>query len=119
MWQPNFPKCAAFIIPILLCCSGPVRAADLVLTEAQAKEAAVARPLPEYPPMARQLSITGKVELQVLIGLEGKVEEVKILTGNPVLTKPCAKVVAEWKFRPFQQEGKPVKASAPLSFEFR
>ncbi len=119
MQQPKFWKYAALPIAMGLACVGPVRGQDLVLSEAQAKAAAVARPLPEYPAMARQLSITGKVELQVSIGLDGKVEEVKILTGNPVLTKPCAKTVAEWKFRPFQREGKSVRATAPLSFEFR
>lgn len=94
-------------------------AAELPVTEAQAKEAALVRPLPEYPAMARQLKITGKVELQVTISPEGKVEDVKILTGNPVLTKSCAKIVADWKFRPFLQEGKPSRAIAPLSFDFR
>ena len=93
--------------------------ADLRLTEAEAKEAATVKPLPDYPQTARQLKVTGKVELEVTISAEGKVDEVKIVSGNPVLTRPCAKVVNDWKFKPIRQEGKPARAVAPLTFEFK
>ena len=69
--------------------------------------------------MARQLRITGRVEVSITIEPDGKVADVKIVSGNPVLTKPCARVVSEWRFRPILQEGKPALASAPLAFEFR
>jgi protein TonB len=98
---------------LILSAPGLVRA-DLRLTEAEAKEAASVKTLPEYPPMARQLKVTGKVELEVIITPEGKVEEVKIVSGNPVLTRPCAKVVSEWKFKPMR-----ARATAPLTFEFK
>src|SRR5689334_2078593 len=90
--------------------------ADLKLTEAQAKEAATVKPLPEYPQAARQLKVTGKVELEITISEEGTVGEVKIVSGNPMLTRPCAKVVADWKFKAPRQDGKPVRAVAPLTF---
>ncbi len=97
----------------------PAAMADMQVTEAAAKEAAVAKTPPEYPAMARQLKITGKVELEVTIATAGTVEDVRIVSGNPVLTKSCAKAVAEWKFRPFLEDGKPARAKAPLSFEFK
>ena len=92
---------------------------DLRVTEAEVKEAAVVKPLPEYPVVARQLKITGKVELEVRIDESGQAIDVKIVTGNSVLTRPCAKTVSGWKFKPFQKDGKPVQAVAPLTFEFR
>jgi TonB family protein len=103
---------------LLLGAPGLIRA-EVRLTEAEAKDSAVVKPLPEYPAAARQLKVTGKVELEVTISLEGKVEAVKIVAGNPILTRPCAKVVADWAFKPFRQEGKPARAVAPLTFEFR
>jgi TonB family protein len=109
---------AAVVAALLLLVPGVMRA-DLRLTEAEAKEAATAKPLPEYPQTARQLKVTGKVELEVTISAEGKVEDVKIITGNPVLTRPCAKVVNDWKFKPIRQDGKPARAVAPLTFEFK
>jgi protein TonB len=98
---------------LLLCAPGVVRA-DVRLTEAEAKANAMVKPLPEYPPAARQLKVTGKVELEVIISPEGKVEDVKVVSGNPALSRPCAKVVSDWKFKPMKS-----RATAPLTFEFR
>ena len=96
------------------------QAEELRVTDADAKRAAVKRPAPEFPPMARQLKITGKVDLEIVIAPDGTVEDVKILAGNPVLTKPCVTAVREWRFTPFRDEQKqPAKAIASLSFEFR
>ncbi|MCL5742828.1 MAG: energy transducer TonB [Acidobacteria bacterium] len=105
---------------ILLLAMGafPCRA-DIKLTEVQAKAAATQKPLPEYPAMARQLKVTGKVELEVVIAPNGSVEDVKIVSGNPILTRCCAKVVHGWSFTPVLENGKPARATAPLSFEFR
>jgi len=99
--------------------SGSVCRAQLRLTEAQAKAAAVVKALPEYPTAARQLKVTGRVELEIDIDPDGVVKDVRIVSGNPMLARPCVKVVADWKFKPFQQDGKAVAAVAPLSFEFR
>jgi TonB family protein len=89
------------------------------LTEAEAKEAALVKPLPQYPEVARQLKITGRVELEISIDETGHVSDVKVSSGNSVLTRPCAKIAAEWKFKPFIREGKPARAVAPLTFEFK
>lgn len=108
----------ASVLTLLLAATG-VCHAEMHLTEAQAKAAAVSKPLPEYPVVARQLKVTGKVELELEIDTDGSVKDVKIVSGNPVLTRPCAKVAGEWKFKPFLEDGKPARAVAPLSFDFR
>jgi len=108
--------CIAFLS---LFCSLPLVADDLRITEAEVKEAATVKPLPEYPMVARQLKITGKVELEVHIDEAGQTTDVKIVSGNAVLTRPCAKTVSGWKYKPFQKDGKPVAAVGPLTFEFR
>jgi TonB family protein len=69
--------------------------------------------------MARQLKIVGKVELEVVVDVDGHVADVKVIAGNPVLTKPCVKAVSEWKFQPFRSEGKPARAVTSMSFEFK
>ena len=97
----------------------PVCRADVRVAEADAKQAATSKPMPEYPATARQLKITGVVQVEVVIGADGGVEDVKISSGNPVLTKACAKAVHDWRFKPFLQDGKPTRAVAPLTFEFK
>jgi periplasmic protein TonB len=89
------------------------------ISRAEAMNAATTRPQPEYPPMARQLKIEGTVELEAVVSETGAVEDVIISSGNPVLTKPAAEAVKKWKFAPFIQDGKPVKALAPLTINFK
>jgi TonB family protein len=90
----------------------------LRVTEAEAKKAAIEKPSPEYPLVARQLKVVGKVNLEAVISATGHVAEVRILSGNPVLTKPSVEAVKHWRFKPFQSGGKPVDAIAPLTFDF-
>ncbi len=89
------------------------------VTRAEALNAVTSKSQPEYPAMARQLKIDGTVELDAIVTETGSVEEVNIVSGNPILTKPAADAVKKWKFAPFQQDGKPVRASAPITIVFK
>jgi TonB family protein len=111
-------KAAALLL--LAAAWGPnICRADIRVTEAEAKAAATAKPVPEYSATARQLKVVGKVQLEVVIGADGNVEDVKTVAGNPLLSRPCIKAVQDWKFPPFHEGGKPARATAPLTFEFR
>jgi protein TonB len=89
------------------------------LTRSEATSAIVSRTQPDYPPVARQLKLEGTVELEVVISEQGTVDDVRIVSGNPVLTKAAAQAVKKWKFTPVTDGGKPVKAVAPLSLTFK
>ncbi|MGA7235596.1 MAG: energy transducer TonB [Bryobacteraceae bacterium] len=89
------------------------------VTLAEANAAITSKTAPEYPQMGRQLKIEGKVELEAVIAENGTVEKVNIVSGNPVLTKPAVEAVKHWKFTPFADAGKPCKALAPLSINFK
>jgi protein TonB len=54
-----------------------------------------------------------------MVAENGTVEVVNIVSGNPVLTKPASEALKHWKFTPFQIEGKPAKAVAPVSITFK
>jgi periplasmic protein TonB len=88
------------------------------VTQVEALGAVVTKVSPEYPALAKQLKIAGAVELDVVIGENGSVETVTPISGNPVLTKPAAEALKKWKFKPFQQDGAPVKAQAALKINF-
>jgi protein TonB len=89
------------------------------VTKAEALSAATSKAPPDYPPVARQLKIEGVVELEALVSESGAVESVKIVSGNPVLTKPASEAIKKWKFTPFTADGKPTKALAPVSITFK
>lgn len=95
------------------CQGGPKK-----LTRSEALSSVVSRIPPEYPSIARQLRLEGVVELEVLVAESGAVEQVNIISGNPVLTKPAAEAAKKWKFAPSQEAGKAVKALAPISVTF-
>jgi protein TonB len=89
------------------------------LSKSEALSAIVSKTNPEYPPIARQLKLQGVVEVEALVAEDGSVETVNIVSGNPVLTRAAAAAVKKWKFTPLKEEGKPVKALAPLSLSFQ
>lgn len=91
---------------------------QLHIDEVQAKKAAIEKPAPAYPMMARQLKISGDVHVEAIVAEDGTVEEVRIPSGNPVLTKAASDAVKKWRFKPFEANGKPSRAIVSLSFEF-
>lgn len=107
------------VIPMMLCLLALPLAADVKVTHADAVKAAVKRTNPEYSPMAKQMRIQGEVEVEVKISESGDVADVKVVTGNPMLSAPVVKAMKEWKFSPFTEEGKPSAAVATLRFTFK
>lgn len=93
--------------------------AEVRVNQADALKSALKRPNPEYNPMARQMRIQGDVEVEVKIAESGEVADVKVLTGNPMLSAPVVKAIKEWKFSPFTEGGKPSPAVANLRFSFK
>jgi TonB family protein len=94
-------------------------AAELRVSHADAVKSAVRRPNPEYSPMARQMRIQGDVEVEVKIAESGEVADVKVVTGNPMLSNGVVKAIKDWKFTPFTEDGKPAAAVASLKFSFK
>ena len=86
--------------------------------EDEAKRSVTSKVNPEYPPMARQMKLGGRVQLDAFIDADGNVEKVQILTGNPLLTTAAASAVKRWKFSPFLSDGKATKAVAQFTFNF-
>ena len=89
------------------------------ITRAEALSAVATKVQPDYPPVARQLRIQGTVELQVLVAETGEVLKVDIVSGNPMFTGPSAQAVKCWKFRPFVENGKPIRVLAPVTVDFK
>jgi TonB family protein len=89
------------------------------LSQQEAVKAAVVKPEPEYPPVARQLRIQGRIELEISIDPAGSVDSVKVLAGNPALTGTASNTLKRWRFEPITAGGKPVRAVAVLSFAFK
>src|SRR5438093_13022668 len=76
------------------------------VSEEEAKKAVTSRVNPQYPAMARQMKLGGKVQVDAYIDSDGKVEKVQVITGNPLLSSATVTAVKRWTFSPFTSEGK-------------
>ncbi len=91
----------------------------LKVDEADAKGAAVSKVVPEYPQMAKQMRLAGRVEVEVVIDAEGNVEKTQVVSGNALLSSAASMALKKWKFTPFSSGGKPVRAVTTIGFDFK
>lgn len=75
---------------------------------------------PEYPVNARRLRVEGTVLLNVLVGIDGQVREVKVLEadGGKLLSPAAVEAVREWTFAPATHGGRAVECWHKLPIRF-
>ncbi len=88
------------------------------VSEAEFKKAAVTKVVPDYPPLAKQLRVAGRAEVDVYVAEDGSVEKAEPLSGNPLFTSAATNALKKWKFTPFKADGKAVKAVGKVAFDF-
>jgi periplasmic protein TonB len=89
------------------------------VTEKDLRTAATQKVEPEYPAVARQIRLTGEVELEIVVDQLGAVEKVSVVRGNTLLAGPSLQAIRKWKFKPFGAESEPSKAIGPIKFSFQ
>lgn len=73
---------------------------------------------PVYPPVARNIRLTGVVKLDLVIDETGQVSQVQNLSGPTMLQRAATDAVKKWKFKPFTRDGQATKATGFVSFNF-
>jgi TonB family protein len=118
-------------MPPLLTSASPVAAAPQS-TPAQAANAAATSPNggqvqqaqlifhkdPEYPPIAKTSGAQGEVILTATIGVDGKVKDVKVVSGQPLLRNAAVAAVKQWVYKPTLLNGKPVESESRIVLHF-
>jgi protein TonB len=118
MNNSKFTKAAGFLF-LAFFAAGSAMAQELHVSQSDAVKAAKDKVQPDYPAMAKQLHLEGAVQVQAHISESGAVDEVKPLTGNAVLMNAAVAALKKWKFTPFTADGKPTRAVADMSFNFK
>jgi TonB family protein len=72
------------------------------------------RVAPIYPDLAKRMSVTGKVKIEVVISPDGKVKATRVIGGHPLLVTPAVDAVKEWRFNAATEETTQV-----VVFEFK
>jgi len=73
---------------------------------------------PVYPPLAKQARISGVVELSAIIGKDGRVQDLKVVRGHPLLVQAALDAVKNWVYRPTLLNGEPVEVSTTIDVNF-
>jgi len=70
---------------------------------------------PTYPPLARQLHKSGRVELHAIIGTDGCVQSLQVVSGDPLFINSAKDAVLQWRYRPTYLNGQPVEVDTYIS----
>jgi periplasmic protein TonB len=73
---------------------------------------------PAYPPLAIQTRTQGRVVLQAVISREGRIENLQVISGHPLLVKAAIDAVRQWRYRPYVLNGEPVEVETQLTVNF-
>jgi TonB family C-terminal domain len=73
---------------------------------------------PAYPVLAQHMNVQGSVILQAIIGADGMVENLKVLSGPAILASAAQQAVREWRFKPIYQNGQAVESKAKITVNF-
>lgn len=75
-------------------------------------------PAPAYPPLARQAHVQGVVQLDAVIGTNGKVKSVQLVSGHPLLSGAAMQAVRGWQYQATVVDGAPVEVETTVSVNF-
>src|SRR5215469_15946901 len=74
---------------------------------------------PTYPPRARMARVDGAVKLRATVGTDGKVRDVRTISGNPLLVEAAVDAVSQWRYKPYELNHKPVEVQTDVVIIFR
>jgi periplasmic protein TonB len=74
---------------------------------------------PQYPPLAKSAHVSGDVELECVVGVDGHIHQVKVTSGNPLLVHAAVDAAWQWVYGPSKLNGVPIEIVTILKFSFK
>jgi TonB family protein len=74
---------------------------------------------PVYPLAAKRIHLQGEVVLQATIGKDGRIHDLTLKSGDPVLAQSAIGAVQQWRYRPYRLNGDPVEVETTVKIQFR
>jgi protein TonB len=78
----------------------------------------LSRTLPQYPAIARAAHIQGVVVLQATISKNGLIENLRVVSGPPMLRQAAIEAVQSWRYKPYLLNGDPVEVETTINVIF-
>jgi len=93
--------------------TGPVR-----VSSGTVAGLAISQPQPTYPAIARAAHVQGTVVLHAIISKQGTIQQLKVVSGPPMLTASAMDAVSRWKYKPYLLNGEPVEVETTINVNF-
>jgi TonB family protein len=68
---------------------------------------------PDFPALAKQMNVTGKVKIEATISADGRVTNTKLVGGSPLLVSSAVDALKRWRF-----EAAPKETIEIIEFDF-
>ena len=73
---------------------------------------------PVYPALARQARVAGTVRLTAIIGRDGAIRNLQVMSGHPLLTSAALEAVKQWRYQPTLLNDEPVEVITQIDVNF-
>jgi protein TonB len=93
--------------------TGPVRLPSSVVAARL-----IQKTLPSYPPIAKAAGVQGTVILQATISKVGTVENLRAVSGPPMLQQSALDAVRTWRYQPYELNGQPLEIETTVNVVF-
>jgi periplasmic protein TonB len=78
----------------------------------------IRRVQPVYPSLARSARVQGSVVLSALISKAGTMENLRVLSGHPMLVAAAIEAVRQWRYRPYILNAEPIEVETQITVSF-
>ncbi len=96
----------------------PSRTLPAATNAAEREPIEAARPSATYPLLAQHMNVQGSVVLQAVIGADGIIQNLHVVSGPAILSAAAQQAVREWHFKPVVQNGQAVETKAKITVNF-
>ncbi len=73
---------------------------------------------PTYPMLAKKMKVEGAVVLNAMIGRDGNIQKLQVLSGPAILSAAAREAVQQWRFKPYLQSGQAVESESRITVNF-
>jgi TonB family protein len=78
----------------------------------------IRRVQPVYPAEARRMHVEGSVVINAIVTVQGQVDELRLVSGDPRLAPAALEAVRQWRYTPYSLNGKPIPKETRITISF-
>ena len=77
------------------------------------------QPKPAYPPLALAAHVEGTVRMEAVIGRDGTIQDLNVISGHTLLVLAAREAVSRWRYQPTLLNGEPVEVVTEIQVSFK